>query len=122
MALSPLDAIAKHLLIQYKGQTELADNPDEVPLEGLRGATHGAFLADAKSEVNEWNFESVIADPLTGGFEERKGLLAVVKNGQKKLSNERGVTCRRCHSIMHQYAPNCYECKDCGNGSGGCGM
>src|SRR3989344_4540313 len=125
-ALSPLDFLGKSLLIHYKCRTELATEPEKVELNKLRGYTHGAFRAYEKRNINYWDVNQVLNDPKSGGFEKEdlKKNLILGKNGKNKneLKNSRGVTCSGCGNPMDQTAPNCYECKNCGDKLGGCGI
>ena len=47
-----------------------------------------------------------------------------ISDGKNKteLKNSRGVACIGCGNPMDQTAPNCYECKNCGDKLGGCGI
>ena len=125
-ALSPLDFLGKSLLIHYKCRTELATEPEKVELNKLRGYTHGAFRAYEKRNINYWDVNQVLNDPKSGGFEKEdlKKNLILGKNGKNKneLKNSRGVACIGCGNPMEQTAPNCYECKNCGDKLGGCGI
>lgn len=125
-AASPLDLAAKLLRLEYLGQTDIADNQEGLELSKLHGAENGAFRTYARQGVDEWDFESVMKDPETGGFVEPTGLLAAVKKTTRgrALSNTRGLSCTACGNPMEQTAPNCYTCSNpgCRNKIGGCGM
>ena len=127
-ALSPFDFLGKHLLIHYKGRTDLANDEKLVDVKNLRGATHGAFMAYDRMNVNEWDADSVLQDPEYGGFIEQdsKKIVLLSENrdngSEKRLSNNRGITCNSCGSLMKQTAPNCYSCMNCGDKIGGCGQ
>ncbi len=125
-ALSPLDWAAKFLLVQYKGDTDLAQEPEKVKIEDLRGFKNGAFRTYRRRSVDPWSFEQVIADPELGGFVKEtdpRALVRAVTNGTpKQLKNERGKTCSSCGRMMTQTAPHCYSCSNCGDKVGGCGQ
>ncbi|MCH8945979.1 MAG: hypothetical protein IIA85_03585, partial [Nanoarchaeota archaeon] len=124
-AASPLDFAGKFLMLEYLGDTSMAQEPDKVNLSELRGATHGAFRAYRKMEVDEWDVDQVLKDPELGGFEEfknEKDLTSILKNNSNSNKNTRGVTCGICGNIMIQTAPGCFSCRNCGEGVGGCGM
>jgi len=116
------------LLIHYKGKTDLANDEKLVDVKSLRGATHGAFRAYDRMNVNEWDVDSVLQDSEYGGFIEQDSRKIVLlsenrDNGsEKRLSNNRGITCNSCGSLMKQTAPNCYSCMNCGDKIGGCGQ
>ncbi len=126
MALSPLDYAAKLLLLEYKGDIEVAENKDGLDISQLRGSKNGVFRTYERSKINVWDADQVLDDPELGGFTKTK------TNGksysdekpkqQKRQNNARGVTCMECGNIMMQTAPNCYECNTCGDKIGGCGQ
>ena len=127
MAASPLDFVGKLLLINYKGQTDLATEPDKVDAKSLRGAQNGAFKEYHRRSIDEWNFNQVINDSTLGGFVEFQGserekvLMGLGKNGEKDFKNASGKVCDSCGNLMRQTAPNCYKCSNCGDSVGGCG-
>ncbi len=125
-ALSPLDYAAKLLLLEYKGDTEIAENQEGLDISKLRGAQTGAFRTYERSKIDDWNINQVLNDPELGGFTKSKKDETSSENErpkqQKKQNNTRGVTCRECGNIMNQTAPNCYECTTCGDKLGGCGQ
>lgn len=127
-ALSPFDFLGKHLLIHYKGRTELATDEEMVNVEELRGFTHGAFRAYDRMNVDDWNVDEVLEDPEYGGFvqpDPKKSKL--IKKKKNSLQNEdngnsRGLMCGECGNIMKQTKPGCYKCNNCGESVGGCGQ
>ncbi len=124
-ALSPFDFFGKHLLLHYKGRTDLATEPDKVNIKELRGYTNGSFKAFKKLETDDWDFNQVMKDPELGGFVENPDeFMLPNSNGNiiQNFSNERGVICQGCGEIMAQTSPNCFECNKCGDKVGGCGM
>ncbi|MBI1972435.1 adenosylcobalamin-dependent ribonucleoside-diphosphate reductase, partial [Candidatus Woesearchaeota archaeon] len=127
-ASSALDFAAKLLLLQYMGRTDLVTDivtePDKVKLEELWGFSNGAMLYYAREGIDEWDFEQVIRDPILGGFVKDEKIESLLKkrNGKPKHNNPRGLTCKACGNLLTQYAPNCYKCDRCGEGSGGCGQ
>ena len=124
-ALSPQDYIAKFLLLHYMGRTELTNEPDKVDVRRLQGFKNGAFRTYHRRSVDEWDVDQVLADPELGGFEPKRGLLALIANkNTRTLGNERGKVCDVCGSRMEQYNVNCYRCtkSSCGNMEGGCGI
>lgn len=120
-AKSPLDFAAKIALIEYLGKTELADSPDEISIENLRGHKNGAFRTYHLENVDNWKLEDVLQSPILGGFEKSDN---ISNNGNLKMhfENNRGITCVTCGNLMNQTAPNCYECNNCGDKIGGCGI
>ena len=125
-ALSPLDYAAKLLLLEYKGDIEVAENKDSLDISKLRGAQTGAFRTYERSEIDDWNADQVLNDQELGGFTKTKTNGKSASNEkpkkQKTQNNARGVTCRECGRAMKQTAPNCYECEACGDKVGGCGQ
>lgn len=121
---SPLDFVAKLALLHYKGEKELATEPDKVNIKNLRGFTHGAFRTYKRMKVDEWNIEDVLNDSETGGFVEDSGdnLSEGRANGNGNgKRNSNGKMCNTCGNVMCQSGPNCFECKTCGDKVGGCG-
>jgi len=125
-ALSPLDFAGKLLRLEYLGDLSVANiGEKEIKVEDLRGAKNGAFKTYERMHVDSWDFEQVIKDSEYGEFvktDKSKKILAVSNNGSLSNTNTRGVLCKTCGNIMGQTAPNCYECKNCGDKVGGCGM
>jgi len=124
-ARSPLDFVGKLLLIHYRGQTDLATEPEEVDITTLRGFTHGAFRAYKRQETDDWDIDVVLADPELGGFVEDKEESIKLNNGKesnKQLNNRRGLTCEKCGNIMRQTSSNCFTCQNCPYELGGCGQ
>ena len=125
-ALSPLDYAAKLLLLEYKGETEIAEDQNGLDILKLRGAQNGAFRTYERSGIDDWDLDQVLNDPELGGFSKPKKNENPSENEktkqQKKQNNTRGLTCRECGNIMKQTASNCYECKTCGDKLGGCGQ
>ncbi len=124
-ALSPLDFVGKLLLLHYKGRTEFSAEPEKVKFEELRGHTHGAFKAYKEMEIDDWDVNQVLNDPELGGFTKKQNGASATKNNgfdKKGNNNDRGNVCNRCGNLMHQTAPGCFDCKNCGDKVGGCGM
>ena len=123
-AASALDFAAKLLLLQYMGRTDLSTEPDKVKIEDLWGFHNGAILHYTREGIDEWDFEQVIKDSILGGFVKDEKIDALLKkrNGKKENNNSRGLICKNCGRLLYQYAPNCYKCENCGDGSGGCGQ
>ena len=125
-ALSPLDYAAKLLLLEYRGDIEVAEEKDKVDVSQLRGFKNGAFRTYERSEVDDWDIDQVLNDPGLGGFVIKKTEVKKSSTNGKpktqKQNNARGVTCKECGNIMKQSAPNCYECGNCGDKVGGCGQ
>lgn len=123
---SPLDFAAKFLALEYLGKKEEAEDSESVDMTKLRGFRNGAFMTYLRQKIDPWNVDSVLKDPIFGGFEkiEEGGLISLLlkANGREKHSNPRGLTCKDCGNIMEQTRANCYECRNCGAGSGGCGQ
>ncbi|MFH1326865.1 MAG: vitamin B12-dependent ribonucleotide reductase [archaeon] len=119
-ASSPLDFLAKLLLLEYKGRTDIAQEPEKVDMKKLRGYRSGAFKAYRRRRVDDWVVDQVLEDPELGGFAEDKGIALENGNGFTELKNARGLLCDTCGRIMEQTAPNCYKCS-CGQNRGGCG-
>jgi ribonucleoside-diphosphate reductase alpha chain len=120
---SPLDFVGKLALLHYKGQTDLATEPNKVNLRDLRGAKTGAFRTYKRMKINDWKFEDVINDFELGGFVEPSEDDLIMSNGKNennKITN-RGIPCRSCGRLMEPTGPNCYQCGTCGEKSGGCG-
>ncbi len=120
-ALSPLDFAYKFLLLEYMGNTDVAD-VKEVKTEDLRGYQNGAIEHYERAGLDDWNFDDVINDPKWGGFVEEKDGVKKPKKEQKEGTNHRGNLCTDCGNILIQVKANCYECHNCGNSSGGCGV
>jgi DNA-directed RNA polymerase subunit RPC12/RpoP len=123
-ALSPLDFAYKLLMLEYRGRTDLADDSENVDITNLQGFKNGAFETYRKAEIDDWDFEQVIKDPELGGFKKdsnskRKKL---PKTNGKPKSNERGITCPNCGNFMRPTGSNCYDCNNCGEKLGGCGI
>lgn len=114
---SILDASAKILLLEYMNRKDLANDSNAVDETILRGYENGAFRTYEREKVDDWDFDQVIADPEYGGFAQIRGTTSKKKNGS---NNSRGVTCKKCGSIMRQTKPNCYECEKCSHNIGGC--
>jgi len=126
-ALSIFDFLGKHLLLHYRGRTDLATEPEKVNISELRGHKNGAFRTYKKMETDDWDFKTVIKDPDLGGFVEAVdgNLLLTLNNGDsdtKDPNNKRGVICPGCGGFMRQTSPNCFSCSRCGEKMGGCGM
>jgi ribonucleoside-diphosphate reductase alpha chain len=122
-ALSPLDLAAKLLRIEYMGETDFANDPEKVNIEGLRGFQNGAFEAYARADFDDWDINQVVEDPEFGGFKNGNGKKHGTNgNGKKKFNNDRGKICDSCTSLMIQTSANCYSCTNCGDKIGGCGQ
>ena len=126
LCLSPLDFAGKLLRLEYLGDLDVSNvDKKDIKIEDLRGAKNGAFRTYERMKVDPWNFEQVMKDPEYGGFvkpDDSKKILSIQNNGSLSKNNVRGVLCRTCGNIMGQTAPNCYECKNCGDKVGGCGI
>ncbi len=73
--------------------------------------------------MNEWDIEQVLGNPELGGFVEGENRRSVEENNNhNKLNNARGVTCPKCGNLMLQTSSNCYECHNCAEKRGGCGL
>ncbi len=122
-ARSPLDFVGKLLLIHYKGYIDLATEPEKVDIATLRGANNGALEAYKRQELNDWDIDDVLSDPILGGFAEgEKKKREGRENNKNGLNNIRGVVCTKCGNIMRQTSSNCYECLSCAEKRGGCGV
>lgn len=125
-ALSPLDYAAKFLELHYLGNLDVAENKENLDRSKLRGSRNGAFRTYEMNKVDQWDFEQVINHPVLGGFKNGNGnkeLSSEVREDLKRrLNNERGVTCKECGNMMVQVAPSCYDCMNCDNRIGGCGL
>lgn len=121
---SILDAAYKMLMLEYKGKTELANDPSKVDMTQLRGFKNGAFETYRKMNIDDWDFEQVINDPKLGGFSNGEAIYSSVSTDKddKKAKPSSGVTCRTCGNIMRPTAPNCFSCTNCGDKIGGCGL
>ena len=125
---SPLDFAGRLMLLNYLGQTDLATKDVEVKIEDLRGFKNGAFRTYERMNINPWNVDHVLADPELGGFESmediNEGLPKVNKEEIKdnKNNNTRGISCDKCGHMMRQTAPGCFDCTNCHEKIGGCGM
>lgn len=127
-ALSPLDYAAKFLQLHYLGNKDVAQEPDKVDVKTLRGYKNGAFKTYEMAKIDQWNFDQVVNHPELGGFRSRNGddrdtqkaKADEKSNGDTKLKNERGVSCKECGFLMLQTATNCYMCTNCDNKLGGC--
>jgi len=117
-AASILDFAAKTLLLEYKGMTEMANDPNSVDETKLRGFKNGAFDTYARMKIDEWNIEHVLADPQLGGFVKNKKKRASLSNGNGKHKAS-GAICKNGH-IMVKTGPNCFKCSTCGDSAGGC--
>ena len=121
-AQSPLDFVGRLLLLHYKDRIDLATEPEKVEIKRLRGHSNGAFKA--YREIDSWNIDAVLSDAELGGFlkstEENLGNGNHAVNGN--LLNARGLTCKECGNIMRQTSSNCFECTNCANKRGGCGV
>lgn len=126
-ALSPLDFAAKILFLEYLGKTEMAQEPEKVQIETLRGFESGAFRTYARMDVDDWNVDQVLKDPELGGFVKINGdgKLRIPKNGINKSSdrgkNSRGNLCGVCGNLLRQTNPGCWSCDNCVTNVGGCG-
>ena len=125
IASSPLDFAAKLLRLEYLKDKEMANEPEKVNMSKLRGANNGAFRTYERINFDDWDVEQVLNDPETGGFVESHKQSyennGKSKNNGKGKTNSSGKTCWGCGRIMIQTAPNCFECRDCGDKVGGCG-
>lgn len=122
---SPADFLAKMLLLEYKGRSDLANDPDSVDFEDLRGFSSGAFRTYSRREIDEWDIDQVLEDAELGGFVEGKGNglgKAIEKSRKRSGGNSKGVICDSCGNLMIQTSANCYDCKRCGDKVGGCGF
>jgi len=123
-ALSPLDFAGKFLKLEYLGDVDVANDPENVDIEKLRGFQNGAILTYERMKIDDWDIDQVLDDPILGGFKEKTGKLKKFsiekKSGSKK--NSRGVPCPSCGNIMIQTSSNCYECGKCAEKIGGCGI
>lgn len=123
-ALSPLDFAAKFLRLEYLGDLNVANVPEkDIDIKKLRGFSNGAFKTYNRKEVDDWNFEQVIKDPIYGGFVENNGnIISPMSKNKNNSENLRGVVCPTCGGLMTQIASNCFICSKCGERSGGCGL
>lgn len=115
-AKSFLDAAAKIILLEYRCRTDLARDPDKVDITKLRGWENGAFETYRQSEIDDWDFDAVMKDPILGGF---------IRGGKKfktrtEKRDEEGAICNICGGIMTREKANCYKCNNCSNQIGGC--
>jgi len=116
---SVLDAAAKIILLQYKGVTEFAVEPDKVDITNLRGFENGAFRAYNREKIDDWNFKHVIKDHEYGGFVKSKGDLFTLQ--ERKIERKDLLVCRNCGKMtLRRISSNCFECNSCGNKIGGC--
>lgn len=116
---SVLDSAAKIILLQYKGMTEFAVEPDKVDITTLRGFENGAFRAYNREKVDAWNFDQVMKDHEYGGFIKSKGNLLTLQ--EEKIERKDLLICRNCGKMtLRRISSNCYECSSCGNKIGGC--
>jgi len=69
-ASSPLDFAYKVLRLEYLGDREMAEPALKAKIKqnDLRGFQNGAFRTYERMKVDEWDIESVLRDPETGGF------------------------------------------------------
>ena len=121
-ALSPLDFAAKFLMLEYKGVSDYANDPESVRIEDLRGFQNGAFNTYERENLDDWDFDQVLNDSLTGGFKNGIAKENRVKSKALKNNNARGVPCEKCGNLMTQTSPNCYTCGNCAEKLGGCGL
>jgi ribonucleoside-diphosphate reductase alpha chain len=117
-AKSIFDAAQKILRLEYLGDISVAEEPDKVNFDKLRGSDSGSFRYLERKNVDEWEIEDVLEDPETGGF--KKSSKNRLKKSQKKATSN-GSTCSICSTLMVQTGPGCFECKNCGDKVGGCG-
>jgi len=115
-ASSIFDAAQKILRLEYLGDISVAQEPEKVDKNKLRGAENGAFRYLERKNIDEWKIEDVLKDPETGGFVKEKDER---KKPEKKASKS-GVVCSECGNLMNQTGPGCFECS-CGGKVGGCG-
>ena len=121
-AQSPLDFVGRLVLLHYKGRLDLATEPEKVDVRKLRGFTNGAFSAYRELEVDAWDVEKVLNDPILGGFVPLDENLGKGNGNNGDLPNVRGLTCDKCGNIMRQTSSNCYDCENCSEKVGGCGQ
>ncbi|MEX0921069.1 MAG: vitamin B12-dependent ribonucleotide reductase [Candidatus Pacearchaeota archaeon] len=120
---SPLDFAQKLLRLEYRGDTDVANEPEKVNINDLRGFQNGAFRTYERMNFDDWDIEQVLNDSETGGFVKNSNGKNIVngKRNNKKGNNSNGKSCSTCGNLMVQTAPNCFECPNCGDKIGGCG-
>jgi len=123
---SPVDAVARLVAIHYLGKKEFAADPDAVRDEEIRGHQTGAVEVYKRQDIDEWNIEDVLQDPVLGGFpvDSKTNPPKDEKDNHKnatKSSKTTGNFCRNCGDLLRQISPNCYECINCTSTFGGCG-
>ena len=126
-ALSPLDYAAKFIKLHYLGDLSVANEKEGLNKLQLRGYKNGAFRTYERMKIDDWDIEQVLRVDELGGFEISVGEESGRENNEtpnhnNNLNNSRGVTCNACGRVMTQTAPNCWECKGCGDKHGGCGQ
>lgn len=119
---SPLDFAARLLRLEYLRQMEMAEGEMEVNQEDLRGFQNGAFRTYERMKISDWDFKQVIEDSEYGGFVKRKKDGELPKSKSEKRKNLRGVPCIKCGNIMTQTGPGCFQCENCAEKIGGCGL
>jgi hypothetical protein len=109
-------------MLEYKGVSDYANDPESVRIEDLRGFQNGAFNTYERENLDDWDFDQVLNDSLTGGFKNGIAKENRVKSKALKNNNARGVPCEKCGNLMTQTSPNCYTCGNCAEKLGGCGL
>jgi len=139
------DFVFRLLAVEYLGRTEYATSPTMVDVKKLRGYQNGAFRIYAMQEIDDWDIDHVLESPELGGFEKAQTSLMnyssvdpvpigegvhdkqldhfiQIPGDNPDSSESRGIPCTGCGNLMMQTGPNCFNCRNCGEKVGGCGL